>query len=247
MSNEVMTNVWENPCQSHVQQLVLVALADHADEEGGECWPGFGRLAKRCALDRSAVIRAIAALEEGGRISVTRNNGSPGPHEKRSNLYKVHMVNGSLPTTSSSKPLVDASHQSLAATRRSRPPTSGSRPPMVVAPSHPGGSLPATRTIIEPSLEPSLEPKASFSEKPKYKTNNLSELPKEATEFTDERRYLFVNSGDMLESVRMVEKRKQVYKSALDRLQAKNSPVLLPQDRVAVEVKSTHVKEKETA
>ena len=52
-------------------KLVLLALADHADEHG-HCWPGIARIEQRTGLSRSTVIRALAELETGRLIERTR-------------------------------------------------------------------------------------------------------------------------------------------------------------------------------
>lgn len=49
------------------QKLVLLALADHADDEG-TCWPGAKRMAEKCGVTRRTVQRRIAALETRGLL-----------------------------------------------------------------------------------------------------------------------------------------------------------------------------------
>jgi pyocin large subunit-like protein len=67
-------------------KLVLLHLAEHADKETGECWPGFGRLADYTGLTRRTVIYSINRLEKLGFITVT----SPTPTRK-TNTYVVRM------------------------------------------------------------------------------------------------------------------------------------------------------------
>ncbi len=56
-----------------VEKLVLLCLADHADNSG-RCWPSIARIGERCGLHRSSVIRSIKALE-AGHISTRRTFG----------------------------------------------------------------------------------------------------------------------------------------------------------------------------
>ncbi len=59
---------------SPTQKLVLLALADHANEDA-ECWPSVHRISMRTALRERAVRSAIKALAESGLVSVRRRDG----------------------------------------------------------------------------------------------------------------------------------------------------------------------------
>jgi hypothetical protein len=61
-------------------KVVLVALADQADESG-TCWPAIPSLCQRTSLGRTAVIEAVKWLEARGAINVSR--------EGRCNRYVV--------------------------------------------------------------------------------------------------------------------------------------------------------------
>jgi hypothetical protein len=52
--------------------LVLLALAEHADE-AGVCWPSLSRLAARAEVDRRTVTRCLAALEARGLLQRVRS------------------------------------------------------------------------------------------------------------------------------------------------------------------------------
>ena len=52
----------------HGAKLVLLCLADYADDQG-KCWPSFQRLSDRCDMSRRHVIRVVADLEEWGLVS----------------------------------------------------------------------------------------------------------------------------------------------------------------------------------
>jgi hypothetical protein len=51
----------------HGAKLVLICMADYADEKG-KCWPSFQKLSERCDMSRRHVIRVVADLEELGFV-----------------------------------------------------------------------------------------------------------------------------------------------------------------------------------
>jgi hypothetical protein len=63
MSIKIMTAVWDREDLSSTQKLVLLALADWANDEG-LCWPSIDRVAKKSSLKKRAVQLAIRSLEE---------------------------------------------------------------------------------------------------------------------------------------------------------------------------------------
>lgn len=50
-------------------KLVLIALADHADDETFQCWPSAKHIAKRLGIHRASVYRAVIYLAENGFIT----------------------------------------------------------------------------------------------------------------------------------------------------------------------------------
>lgn len=67
MSIKLMTAVWEREDLSSTQKLVLLALADWANDEG-LCWPSINRLAIKASLTGRGVQKAIRSLEDIGFI-----------------------------------------------------------------------------------------------------------------------------------------------------------------------------------
>lgn len=67
-------------------KLVLLHLAEHADKDTGECWPGYGRLADFTGLTRRSVIYAIKRLAELEFITV-----NPPKDDRKTNTYVVRM------------------------------------------------------------------------------------------------------------------------------------------------------------
>jgi hypothetical protein len=53
----------------HVQKMVMLALANQANDYGEDCFPSFELIQRHSSLSRRTVFQALAALEEGGFIS----------------------------------------------------------------------------------------------------------------------------------------------------------------------------------
>lgn len=108
-----------------LERLVLVAILDHADEQG-VAWPGYGRLSKWTGVHRRTVIRLVASLAAKGWLVV--GSGS----RAGSNRYHLKWWRSA---TSDTAPLVTQRHGG-----------SGTAPPPVVAQRHPNRSLKRSRT-----------------------------------------------------------------------------------------------------
>ena len=63
MSIKLMSAVWERDDLTSTQKLVLLALADWANDEG-LCWPSIDRVAVKASLTSRGVQKTIRALEE---------------------------------------------------------------------------------------------------------------------------------------------------------------------------------------
>ena len=83
MSIMVMSHVWENAPVEAGSLLVLLALADHADDSG-HCWPSVRRLAEKARLSRRHTQRVLRELETDGLIICEQGSGPFG-----ANMYKV--------------------------------------------------------------------------------------------------------------------------------------------------------------
>lgn len=72
MSIKRMTAVWDESCHKGNDLLLLLSLADHANDEG-YCWPSIETLAKKTRLSESTVIRATKRMEDSGELVVNHN------------------------------------------------------------------------------------------------------------------------------------------------------------------------------
>ena len=124
MSIKVMSWVWEQDLPP-LDKIVLMAIADHADDDG-YAWPGMKRIAEKCSMEKRTVQRHVERLQEQQLLKVEsrqRNDGS-----SSSNGYTV-VMNGT-------------NREGVA---ESHPPMSGMTPPH--------GTDDTPLTVIEPSEE----------------------------------------------------------------------------------------------
>lgn len=67
MSVHVSSDVWKITGITPSQKLILLKLADHADDDG-RCWPSIRRMAVETCLDKATVCRLLRAMETAGWI-----------------------------------------------------------------------------------------------------------------------------------------------------------------------------------
>lgn len=87
MSVKASSWAWESSRSTGSSFLVLLALADHAGQDGGDCWPSVARLSRRCRVDERTVQRALDKLQELGELVVERGAGPRG-----TNRYRLTMA-----------------------------------------------------------------------------------------------------------------------------------------------------------
>ena len=70
------------------KKMILIALADHCDDEG-KCWPGIKNIAKKASVSKRTLQRALTELESEGFLRIEerrRENNS-----QQSNMYYLNM------------------------------------------------------------------------------------------------------------------------------------------------------------
>lgn len=65
-----MGDVWKSTIEDATRVAVLLVLANYADDEGGNCFPGTERIARMTRFSKSTVKRALAGLEKQGWITI---------------------------------------------------------------------------------------------------------------------------------------------------------------------------------
>jgi len=83
MSIRVTSKVWEHSAHKGTTLLVLLSLADQANDEGW-CWPSIGTIAAKSRMSERQVQRAIQSLAASGEIEIAAGAG-PG----KVNRYRV--------------------------------------------------------------------------------------------------------------------------------------------------------------
>lgn len=77
MSVRVMSLVWEHGPEAPADRLMLLAIADNADDHG-LAWPGVDRLAAKCCITRRSAQRALRRLEDYGWVTTILGGGTRG-------------------------------------------------------------------------------------------------------------------------------------------------------------------------
>ncbi len=174
MSMLLMVKAMQTKVGNPLRKLVLIKLADNANDEG-ECWPSYQYIADQCEISKRSVINHVKALEQSGIVRTIKRDG---PKGNTSNLFKI-----SLPSAALSLPPVNLLHH---------PSESPALPP---------SESPAPRTShsLEPVIEPILGAKAPAAQKKIFKPPLIidvieymgdrsvshSDLRKEAEKFCD--------------------------------------------------------------
>jgi len=84
MSTRISAQAWDYSKSSGAALLVLVSLADQANDEG-ECWPKIETIAKRCRVSRRSVFRYLDVLVELGEVTIENRAA-----DRKSSLYRIH-------------------------------------------------------------------------------------------------------------------------------------------------------------
>lgn len=87
MSVKALTWAFDRPIAGN-EKVVLLALADHADEKG-VCWPSIAKLSERSCVAERTVQRILGKLAEMGLIEVIPQADEKG--RSSSNRYKLSM------------------------------------------------------------------------------------------------------------------------------------------------------------
>jgi DNA-binding transcriptional ArsR family regulator len=112
-----MAEVWKLQL-AHGPKLVLLALADHAHDDGTSVHPSVDRIAWKTDLQRRTVQRALRSLENTGLIeAVTAARNRP-------TEYRLRLERGV-----KKSPFQPKGRQGVASGRHSVPPGGGTTPP----------------------------------------------------------------------------------------------------------------------
>lgn len=84
MSIKISSLVRKYGPMNHSNFVVLLALADHANDAGMECWPSVKLIAFEMRIGKSSVLRSLKTLASDGWISVMRKS-----RDHKGNSYRI--------------------------------------------------------------------------------------------------------------------------------------------------------------
>ena len=84
-----MSSVWRHGPTQRSERLLLLAVADHADEKG-IAWPSTTTLAAKACMTTRTVSRALDYLKSEGWLEVLPRTGQHGCHTYKLNLAKLN-------------------------------------------------------------------------------------------------------------------------------------------------------------
>lgn len=89
MSVYVSAWCWRHSKAGGSDRLVLLAIADQADDDGLNAWPSYATIAERCLISERTAQRCVQKLEEMGELAVERRAGPAreGATHQRANVY----------------------------------------------------------------------------------------------------------------------------------------------------------------
>ena len=154
MSVKASNWAWQLQCVKGMTKLVLMALADSADDDGF-CWPKLETIAFKACTSKSTVKRAVRDLVQLGLVTVehrTRQNGS-----SASNYYTINI--GVQP---------DEETPDMVGVKMNPSSTEGEQTASVGGQNEPRGggqSDPGRGSPVTPLYEPSLKPNTPLTPK----------------------------------------------------------------------------------
>lgn len=144
MSMRLMVEVFHTEVGDPMHKLVLLKLADNANDNG-ECYPSYHHIAKECEISKRTAMRAVDSLCEKGLL-IKQPRYLIGGKEQTSNFYVIVLpsLHGSVTVTPG---VVTQSHQG-----------SDTESPGVVSQSHPNQSYITSKENIK-DIPPCIPPK----------------------------------------------------------------------------------------
>lgn len=161
MSISLMTAVWVLPV-SPARKLVLLALADWADDDGGQCFPSIATIALRASISDRQAQRHMQSLMREGWIAVAANAG--GGRGSRRYQLAADRIYGALAATRAAKNAVNDTCVT--------PPMSDTCVTPGVTPKASRGDVDVTRSITIHHQSSSTRPRAAAATRPVRSTEH---------------------------------------------------------------------------
>lgn len=92
MSVRVQSYVWDLNLPT-TDKMVLLILADHADDDGANAWPSVARIARKASISERQVQRILRSLVDAGLVLVERQGGGGRDQreDRRPNRYTIRL------------------------------------------------------------------------------------------------------------------------------------------------------------
>lgn len=149
MSVRVTSWVWDHATTVGGNDLlVLLAIADHADDTGANAWPSIATLARKTRINERTVQRIIRRLTDAGHLLVRATTGG-----RRSNRYTIPTTGPAAPPPAEPATPPPPAPSDEPATGYPQAPSRHPQPP---APRHPAGPPPRHDATAPPSSAPPL-------------------------------------------------------------------------------------------
>lgn len=158
MSIKIMSAVWDEPDTKGSERLVLLALADNANDEGF-CWPSLETIARKCNISRRFVVRLLDSLEERGLVERERRT-LKGMYT--STMYRVIVHKVVKPSSPHGTPAVVT-------------PSTLPCEPQYTTPSEAEFTTVVNPSSLKPPINHQLEPPSNSGAAPKYLTDPAAE------------------------------------------------------------------------
>jgi biotin operon repressor len=196
MSVRLMSAVFESESLSPTERLIMLALADHADDDG-RCYPSIERLCRRTGLSERAVQTNIKRLSEGGYVKVHVGGG-----KGHANLYFISANPAADAPRSKCTPAADAPQtpQQVRQTPQQVHPNH-QEPPLEPSESNSAGEICAA--LSEWASTSAVRSFVAYRRKQKGKALSLTAAKRQATQL----KAIFDAGGDPDDALGMAEER----------------------------------------
>lgn len=88
MSIKIMSRVWEADKLDITDKMILLAMADYADDSGGGIWPSIPTLAKKCSITERALQARLANMRNDGWLLI---DGTKPVRGGQVNVYRINL------------------------------------------------------------------------------------------------------------------------------------------------------------
>jgi DNA-binding MarR family transcriptional regulator len=117
MSIQYMNSAWALSGISVAEKLLLLKLADRANDDG-ECFPGQAKLAEHCSMSERALRDNLKRLADRGLIEVEHRNHGSG---RKTNVYRLLIGSTSTANKCESRPAESAGREAVPTGRLRHP------------------------------------------------------------------------------------------------------------------------------